>query len=401
MNRSVLWSRVGVSAAVAVVMAAGSGLAAAQEDDGLALKMAEASQPGRVFGRAGLIYVKVKTKSGDTYDVTGPVVSKSDLINLFNTPQLREVIDLPTNIVFPNPTTTRSGVATRIKDASTGTGLLVTGLTNAGLDGLGTPAGIKGVAAKEMGTAGISLGYFVDDARKWAVETYVLAAPLNASVSATGRSTTRLDRDTDELYQRPFGLQGQKIISTKLLPPTVIFGRYWGGQDSKLKPYTALMATYAIFFDTKATEQLNKYVGGTSPGDTTVSIKNAFGVGPVVGLKYQFAEKWHASLNIGHVKLKTQATLTTRNTMITSSTGAIQDYGPLSDDIVTGEQTFAPGGTAAAGARAIVTHNGGLVNLVSKGIAAAKGQENLGTYIRKTDTTLTNTLFMLSVGRDF
>ncbi|RZI83135.1 MAG: hypothetical protein EOP38_13755 [Rubrivivax sp.] len=409
MNRSVLWSRIGVGAAVAVVMAAGSGSAAAQEDDGLALKMAEAAKPGRVFGRAGVIYVKVKTKSGDTYDVTGPVVTKKELENLFTTPEARGAIAL--DKTYANPTAIQTTVGNAVRGAQ-GAGLLVGILNAQKLDGIGTPAGIKGIAGKEMGTGGISLGYYLDEAQNWAIESYVLAAPLKTSVTATGRSTIRTFEDENGAVEqlKPFGLEGQKILTTKLLPPTVILGRYWGSAQSKFRPYTALMASYLVFFDTKASEALNNYVGGSNPGDTTVSIKNKFGVGPVLGLKYQFNDTWHLSLNVGNMKVKTQATLTTRNTFITSETGAIQDYGravgqdgvgSISDAISTGEENFGPNGTQTAGARTVVGFNGGLVATVSKGIAAARGQSNLGTYVRKTDTTLSTTLFMLSVGRSF
>ena len=72
---------------------------------------------------------------------------------------------------------------------------------------------------------------------------------------------------------------------------------------------TGAMAMYAVFFDTKATPVLNDYVGGSNPGDTTVSIKNAFGAGPVLGFKMNLNDTWHLSLNVGHVKLKTTATI--------------------------------------------------------------------------------------------
>jgi outer membrane protein W len=401
MNRSVLWSRIGVSAAVAVVMAAGSGSAVAQEDDGLALKMAEASKPGRFFMRGGAIFVKIKTKSGDTYDVTGPVISYEDLVAvtaLENRPIVTGAVERPPGVTtgnFANLATGAQG-AVRVRDR----------MFAEGISGLGTPPGVKGEASKQEGTIGLSIGYFLDESQNWALESYVLAVPLSTSVTARGQSSIREGEDDQGnpiQVERPFGLEGQKIIKTKLLPPVVMLGRYWGDATSKFRPYVGAIAMYAMFYDTKATQALNSYVGGGSPGDTTVSIKNSFGMGPMVGLKYEFAERWHLSFNVGHVRLKTQATLTTRNTTLTNQTGAIQDYGcrenctlgngSISDEIATGEFTYRNN----AGIRL----NGGVVGVVSKGVAAIKGQENLGTFVRKTDTKLDNTLFMLSVGRTF
>lgn len=421
MNRSV-WSRAGIGAAVSVLMAMGAGSAHAAEagDDSLSLKIASAVNSSRVFVRAGAIGVSIKTKSGETYDVTGPVITREELRNLFlgmTDEQKAQVIQLRPEFAG-NPTAAINGVINAVTGSS-GTELLLARMDPAGdenpqgldIAALGTPPGIKGVASKQTGTLGISLGYFLSDDHTWVVEAYVLAAPLNTSVSATGRGTYQEDPATGDIILRPFGLEGQKIITSKLLPPVVNFGRYWGAKDAKFRPYTGLLASYAMFFDVKATDALNNYVGGSNPGDTTVSLKNAFGVGPVVGFSYRFLDDWHASLNIGSVKLKTQATLTTRNTLITKNSGAVWDYGAsspddfqgsISGDIYVGENAYRVGGTGgSATTRDIIAYNGGLTALVSKGVAAARGQSNLGTYVRKNETTLTSTIFMLSVGRSF
>lgn len=399
MNRSVLWSRIGVGAAVAVVMAAGSSSAVAQEDDGLALKMAEASKPGRFFMRAGAIYVKVKTKSGDTYDVTGPLITLQDLEEGIYTEAAQDSYPDATGITPANRESFEDNMVSRLQNVTLGVGLLTEYMRENNITGIGTPAGVKGKAAGEMGTLGLSLGYYLDDENHWSIEAYVLAAPLKTSVTARGSSY----REGDEgFYTRPIAIDKQEIISTKLLPPTVMFGRQWGEKTARFRPYTGLMATYAVFYDTKATNALNDYVGGSNPGDTTVSIKNAFGLGPVIGVQYKISENWHANLNIGHVKLKTQATLTTRNSNINSQSAVTKDLGSISDKMVAGENAFS---LASCGFGTVFCRSannaGGLVSLVTRAVLANKGQENFGTFVRKTDTTLTNTLFMLSVGRSF
>jgi outer membrane protein len=389
------------------------GQAFAAEGDSLSLKIASALQE-RTFMRASVLAVKVKTKAGDTYDVTGPVMTRDELGAVLN-PAIRAA-DVPSkNTALRDYLITQgytlngaTNAARSLSNANTGAGQLLSSMDGQGVTQLGTPPGIKGEAKKNMATAGFSLGYYLDDGFRWAVETFVLAAPLSTSVIAHGNSTWRND-DQIGAYLKPFGLEGQKIISSKLLPPTVMFGRYWGPPGARFQPYTGVIAMYAIFYDTKASEALNSYVGGSNPGSTTVSLKNTFGAGPMVGFKYELNDTWHVGLNLGSVRLKTVATLTTRNTLFSKSSGAIQDFGypastdpasyaaaSVSDSIQTGEGlTFTPAVLATVNA------NGGLTSLVSKAVAFSRGQSDLGTYVRKNETTLDSTILMMSVGYKF
>jgi outer membrane protein len=396
------------------------GQAFAAEGDSLSLKIATALQD-RMFMRASVLAVKVKTKSGDTYDVTGPVLTRADVA----------AIQAPTTISATTPSTQATAirdlliqqgytaanavsVARKVSDKNLGLGLLLESMDVQGVAELGTPPGIKGEAKKNMATAGFSLGYYLDDGFRWAVETFVLAAPLSTSVTAHGNSTWRTNNEIGD-YLLPFGLEGQKIISSKILPPTLMIGRYWGAPGARFQPYTGLMAMYAIFYDTRASEALNSYVGGSTPGSTTVSLKNTFGAGPMVGFKYEMNDAWHVGLSVGSVRLKTVATLTTRNTLFTKSSGAIQDFGfPANSDLAsfglvnsvsgtiqTGETTFESPGAVTPRVAQIVTANGGLTSLVSKAVAFSRGQSDLGTYVRKNETTLDSTILMMSVGYKF
>ena len=327
MNRSV-WARSGIAAAVLCVTAVGHvGVAHAEEGDSLSLKIANALRSDRLFMRAGAIFVNVKTESGDTKDVAGPngsVATKAELTQLYQSADT----NIRDSLIARGLTPQQAGsIATNLKNSGRGIPLIVADMTALGVDQLGTPPGIKGEASESMGTAGFSVGYHLSDEHTWVVEAYVLAAPISTSVTARGVSTVRINSDGLEQFEyiKPFGLEGQKILSTRLLPPTIMFGRYWGEKNAKFRPYTGLAAMYAVFYGTKASEALNQYVGGSNPGDTTASIKNAFGFGPMLGFKYQFADSWHVSMNVGHVKLKTKATLTTRNSNFTKDTPAIQD----------------------------------------------------------------------------
>jgi outer membrane protein len=437
------WWRAGVGLSVSMMCAMTAATAQAEPaKDTLSLKIASALRSDRLFMRAGAIYVNIKTKSGDTRDVTGPVIKTSELKNLFRLDGVSDAEldafvkkypgvnfsyrpvsgnDLPAttgdtvannvayNAFISNDQGTVGGLVRTLNGDPLGFQLLTQYLESIGSNGIGTPAGITGKASPEAGTAGISLGYFLDDEYKWTVESYVLAAPLSTSVSINGRARDVKPGGEGVLLDttHPIAIDGQKIITSKLLPPTVILGRYWGDKDAFIRPYTGAMAMYAVFFDTKATPVLNDYVGGSNPGDTTVSIKNAFGAGPVLGFKMNLNDTWHMSLNVGHVKLKTVATITTRNTFIRSGSGITNDLGQISALIAQGEQLFNANSCTLftdvgfQDTCGFVTANGGLTTLVSKGVAAERGSKNLGTYVRKTDTELRNTIYMLSVGRSF
>ena len=365
MNRSV-WRRVGIAAALPLALTATHQVHAEplDPDASLSLKLAKALRE-RAFMRAGVISIDVKTSASDTRDVTGNVVSKGEINAATFTPAV--IAAVPS-----------SGVRGQIRTA----GNALDGAMDAlGIDGIGTPSGIKARADDNMVTPGLSIGYYLTDDFTWLVEAYVLAAPLKSKIYGAGINGTG----------GPNGLSGKHIISTKLLPPTVLFGRYWGDKTAKFRPYTGLMGTYAIFFDTEATSALNGYVGG----DTSISLKNAFGVGPSLGFKYQVNDDWHVSLNLGTLKLKTQATITTRSTVFTSDSAVLNDYP---------QQVLEAIQTARSLPGAYFPNNGGAVTVIMREVARARNGSttgDLGTYVRKQDTTLTNTVLMFSVGRTF
>ncbi|MFY9479430.1 MAG: OmpW family outer membrane protein [Aquabacterium sp.] len=370
MNRSV-WLRAGATMALPLTMLLAAAPAQAEkldDDASFSLKLATALRE-RTFMRAGVIYVDVKTDSGEAYDVTGPVIRPGDIraASDQNDPLYVDVID-------------HQNLAGDTLDAQ---------MAIAGLSGLGAPPGVK-ARAGNLGTAAISIGHYLTDDFTWMVEAYVLALPLRAKIYGDGLNGTG----------KPNFINGKHILSTKLLPPTVALGRYWGHKDAKFRPYTGVMGMYAIFFDTKPTATLNDYMGGTSPNDTSVSLKNAFGIGPSLGFKYQFNDDWHVSFNIGSVKLKTEATLTTRNTQFTSRSAVLDDYPQpvltaikFTRDNFDGDPIYGPAYYATP-------EVGGAVTLFLKNVATERGG-NLGTYVRKQQTTLNNTLMMFSVGRSF
>lgn len=329
----------------------------------------------RLFMRLGYVHVDIKTTSGQAYDVTGNVVNKGDLIDYASqSPELN-----PGGLACGTV-----GLSAFVRNICSNGATLDRALDNAGLTGLGAPEGIRARSATTAGTPAISVGYHFSDDYAWTVEAYVLAKPITQKIYGDGLNVTGA----------PNGINGKHIITTDLLPPTFLFGRYFGGREARFKPFLGLAAQYAIFFDTKATSTLNDFQGGANPGDTTVSIKNTFGFGPSVGVQYAINDDWHVSLNIAKVRLKTDATLTTRNTTITSESAVLADY---PQDVL----------DAIASAQSLPVGFQPFITRTMQALVAGRNRElgtndtSLGTFVRKQETKLDNTMFMLSIGRTF
>lgn len=382
-------------AVVAAAVCATPAAVASDRLDGLFSKI-EPSLRERAFMRLNYIHANVKTTSGDAYDVTGPVVARGDIGTYMGTGSGY------TSMFYRNGSTTVRTTTGfyNIIDAS------LTGAMDADAAtencpsmaaGLGTPCGIKARSSTTLGTPAVSLGYYLDEGMNWVIEAFVLAAPLSAEVYGDGDN----------------GLNGKKIIDIKILPPTMVIGRYFGASDSRIRPFVGLGASYALFMNARATEALNTYQGGGNPGDTTVSVKNALGFGPFFGVKAQFNEDWHFSVNIGKLRYKTEATLVTRNTTITADSEVLSDYGPqstiantVSVNLTAGRpSTVAPadGSTPQLANSTVGEPIAALTGLMCDLARAKYGNNecNHGTFVRKQKTTLDNTLFMFSVGRRF
>ncbi|MDX9842851.1 MAG: OmpW family outer membrane protein [Aquabacterium sp.] len=254
---------------------------------------------------------------------------------------------------------------------------------------LGTPKGILAKAGDPSATAALSVGYYLNDDQNWAVEALVLGAPLRAKVYGAGVNEVGADNQ----------LVGKELINTKMLPPMVKLGYYFGGRNWVVRPYLGVAAMYAIFFDTKTTGYFDDYQGGK----TSVSIKNSFGVGPFVGLESgSVGSGWRVGFSVGKIKLKTEATLVTRNTMIRTGSAVLSDYNQdIQNAVDIGEDAAR---VANLNAGFTVFQNGFTTELI-KDLAAYKktqgGDGSLGTFVRKQKTELSNTIFMLNVGRSF
>nr|WP_315198058.1 OmpW family outer membrane protein [uncultured Aquabacterium sp.] len=328
----------------------------------------------RMFMRLDYIRANVKTTSSDVRDVTGPVITPDDLKKAGSSSFLSE---------YAGASGTPGTLAQiRARYNSTLFTSLRDGLqadVDAGYaceaGGLGTPCGTRARSQAMIGTPAVSIGYYLDDEFSWALEGFVLAKPIDVTIQGDG----------------PTSLNGKDIIKLKLLPPVVKLGHYFGSKRDVIRPYVGLLGSYAVFYDVKATSTLNSYVGGSNPNDTTIGIKNAFGWGWMLGARAEVNEDWHLAFNIGKIRYKTEATITTHNTVITGNSAVLQDYGPRAVEAVT------------AGESTVLHGQKGVTQLMCDVARAKYGNTscNHGSFTRKASNVLDNTLFVLSVGRTF
>ncbi|MDO9237849.1 MAG: OmpW family outer membrane protein [Aquabacterium sp.] len=393
-------SRTGFAVALAAALGSVAAPAAAQIQSNSIFSQVAPAARDRMFFRINYVHANVKTTSGDVRDVSGNLYDAGDIekyLGVNNTSG-------PGGTLYVSPhypqcgTDSASASACRLAGSSGNLNssgfkaylgrtngsisfnkFLEDALVADGLTGLGTPKGVKAVSDDSVGTPAISVGYFLTDDYSWFVEALVLAAPITAAIRGDGVNANG----------RPVGISGVNVIKAKLLPPTAIFGRYFGRAGDRIRPFLGLGASYAMFFDVKATDALNQYVGG----QTNISVKNAMGFGAFLGARGELNDDWHVNFSVGKLKYKTEATLLTSQN-ITSSTGVLKDLSlNVANTVGVADDNFTPTTPGLTATDAFMCD-----------LAAAKYKSancNLGTFVRKQSTVLDNTMFMFSVGRKF
>jgi outer membrane protein len=396
------WTGLARAAAVAAWVATVASTAAAGTlQDNLLFKPEALQARPRLFFKLSYLNAHIKTTSKDARDVTGPVLARGDFgrylftddfVSSFETRAGGTTVRSMENLYDPDSIDVAQTIEAKYDQQADESHC------EAARAGIGTPCGIRVKSNTTVSTAALSLVYFLDEAYSWAIEAFVLAAPVHAGVNGDGNNH----------------LRGQKIVDTRLLPPIVTLGHYFGNSPTGLRPYLGLGLSYAIFYNTRATQALNAYQGGSNVGDTTVHISNSWGAGPFMGLHYgSDTDGWQYSLSIGRLRYKTESTLVTRNTRFTNESVVLQDFGAYVSSglagadgtykvtdptkAITVKTTGAPVGFQAGQAVHVTT-------AVMCDLARAKNGSqdcNQGTFVRKAATTLDNTMYMLSLSRRF
>lgn len=372
-------------AAIALAACAVMPVSAQQQTNSIFPTGWDNSVRSRLFMRLGYTAAFTRTKSEDAKDITGFATSREDLQKAF---------ELGAEISRGCPGGSNAGASSaadcaRYDDLADGTvydplaaAVLSDAFDVTGINGIGTPAGIKARAQKSAGTPTVSLGYWLDDDRKWLVEAFLLAQPISIKIYGDGK---RLDGS-------PNSINGKQIASTKLLPPIVIASYNFG--DAKtwpVRPYVGVGAMYAVFFGAKTTPFFDSYVGGK----TTISTKNVFGAGPFVGLQAPLNDALHLNVSVGQIGLRATNRLVTSNTEIKSGAAVLTDLHPrLAEAVAQGDAILVDN---TVGAAASV----GGTTLITELVARSKGQSDLGTYVREQKMKITNTILTVSMGYNF
>lgn len=366
-------------AAIALAACAAMPVSAQQQTNSIFPTGWDSSVRSRLFMRIGYTAAFTRTKSEDARDITGFATSRAEI---------NAALDLGKTITDECDAGTRTGAdCSRYADGSTGVTwdllarqVLEDAFTADGVDGIGTPAGIKARAQKNMGTPTVSLGFWLDEDRKWLLEGFVLAQPISVKIYGDGK---RWDGS-------PNSINGKQIASTKLLPPMVIASYNFGNAKTwPVRPYVGVGAMYAVFFGAKTTPFFDSYVGGK----TTISTKNVFGAGPFVGLQAPLNDTLHFNVSVGQIGLRATNRLVTSNTTITSGALVLTDLSKNLAEAVANGDVLLQGDTG--------NNQVGGTTLITELVARNRGQANLGTYVREQKMKITNTIVTVSMGYNF
>jgi outer membrane protein W len=227
-----------------------------------------------------------------------------------------------------------------------------------GVPDVGLPKGVRADVGNSS-SGYMSFGRFLTP--DWALEAIALAAPFKHEIYGKG-TIERLG----------------PVATVKQLPPTLVLHRYFRDASATVRPSLGLGVNYTRFFSARATPALEAYTGGP----TDIKLSSSTGPAAFAGAMWQVDKRLHVNFLVGYVKVKTTATLTTRNTQLTAASPVLQDSpapvpglanNPLTGPVVTG---------------------------ILNDIAQRRGG-SLGTFERQLDLQLDPTVFAISVGYRF
>lgn len=174
-----------------------------------------------------------------------------------------------------------------------------------------TPAlGDSGVGGLTVGNdtqAGISVSYFIDN---------------NFAIEVLGATPFEHDINVPVLPSVNPAL-GQKIATTKHLPPTITANYYFNEAAAKFQPYIGVGLNYTVFFEEKVTSNLDNaavidvLAGGgaiSAIGKTEIELDDSFGIAFKVGFDYELSDEIGISASYYKIDIDTEATVTTTST---------------------------------------------------------------------------------------
>lgn len=113
-----------------------------------------------------------------------------------------------------------------------------------------------------------------------------------------------------------------RLGRTKHLPPTLSL-QYHFLPGRKVRPYAGVGLNYTLFFDESTTDGLHEGIiatanaatgAGFSGGDTSLDIKDSFGVALQAGIDFHLTDRWFLNADARWIRIEADARLTTRTT---------------------------------------------------------------------------------------
>ncbi|MBJ3815555.1 outer membrane protein OmpW [Shimwellia pseudoproteus] len=102
-------------------------------------------------------------------------------------------------------------------------------------------------------------------------------------------------------FRHKVGLKETGTLATvKQLPPTLMAQWYFGGADSKLRPYIGAGVNYTTFFDEKFNDT------GKGAGLSGLSAKHSWGMAGQVGLDYMIDKDWLINMSVWYMDIDTE-----------------------------------------------------------------------------------------------
>lgn len=335
-------------------------------------------EPARnLFARFGFLGFKMNNKSEAAKDVSGPVLSRPANTS---SPTVgdrgwwcpsRDDNDDPVTPCDPS----NSILTGPVQSIYSGSGIIRDALFGGtGTDQLGLPDDVRAKFSNPTPGAVGTLGMYLDEDHKWAIEAPIMALPVSIDVYGAGT------------FQN-----AGKIITGKALG-LLVFGHYYFGQkNDKFRASVSLTANYLVPFDVQSTSQLELWTGGR----TKVSSKASLGLGWMVGGKYSINDRWDVNLNVGQFKARIDSTLVTYDTDLRYS-NPIFTYWPG----VLGENLR---GLRSGGASSILASqlNGMRAYRNYNPANRVNGGANLGNFTRTQSQTLDPYVMLMTVGYNF
>ncbi len=168
-------------------------------------------------------------------------------------------------------------------------------------------SGVGGVNADDDTQLGLSFTYMLDN--KFGMEL-LAATPFEHDINLP-------------ILPSVNSALGEKIASTKHLPPTLTLNYYMNNPSSKFQPYIGLGINYTVFFEEKVTSNLDNaavidvLAGGgaiTAISSTDIKLDDSFGIALHAGFDYALTDNVGISFSYYKIDIDTEAKVATTST---------------------------------------------------------------------------------------